>query len=69
MITLRAIAAIQRPELSGVSDLVGYDDDGMPIMRARTETVEPGALFEVDEADVARLLRLGAATDDLSTED
>lgn len=66
MIKMKAVNTVVIACPSGLSDVVGYRDDGTAIVRERLLNVYPGEIFEIDAADAERLLEFGAATRDLS---
>jgi hypothetical protein len=66
MIKMKAINTVVIACPSGLSDVVGYRDDGTAIVRERSLNVYSGEVFEIDTANAERLLECGAATRDLS---
>lgn len=66
MIKMKAINTVVIACPSGLSDVVGYRDDGTAIVRERSLNVYAGEVFEIDAANAEILLELGAATRDLS---
>lgn len=63
MKTLVAVNAIQL--CYGDLEIVEFSKEGEPVYRMIRLLVEPGEQFQIEDDRAARLIEMGAATDDL----
>lgn len=56
-----ALIAVHSVVLFDGFEIIGHDDNGEPLKRARSREVKPGETFQIEASEVRELIRAGAA--------